>query len=141
MASGAQILAPGANFFYESISAASRVESGDKLTKWTVILAVFEGPKSESAPAPSSKARPGVYQRAEYSGWARIGTGHSGAGARLRLFQGLRSSAEQFGHRGGLNRATQSVRNSLKTSHAPRRWGRFFRNRKPRPASIFLLLS
>lgn len=47
MASGAQILAPGANGFYESISAASRLESGDKSTEWTVILAVFDGPMSK----------------------------------------------------------------------------------------------
>jgi len=47
MASGAQILAPGANGFYESISAASRLESGDKSTEWTVILAVFDEPTSK----------------------------------------------------------------------------------------------
>lgn len=61
MASGVQILAPGANGFYESISAASRLESGDKSTEWTVILAVFDGPTSKikSGPAQSSKAQPG----------------------------------------------------------------------------------
>ena len=47
MASGAQILASGANGFYESISAASRLESGDESTKSTVILAVFNGPISK----------------------------------------------------------------------------------------------
>jgi len=47
LSSGVQLIAPGTNGFYESVSAGNRLESGDKSTTWTVIVAVFDGPTSK----------------------------------------------------------------------------------------------
>jgi len=97
MASGAQILAPGANGFYESISAASRLESADKIDRMDRYPRGVRraNVQNQSRDQPSRRRRDGsVSQRTEYSGGARICAGDSGTGRWLRLYQGLRSSVE-----------------------------------------------